>query len=236
MKSPENSLAQMYNTMKKKKYLNEIKKENFALAITLIDQELAANPEDPELLYNFAICCSRTGNHKKCISVLKTLLEKVGRFIDRDNVYRLIIYSLIQLHEYNEALDFTDERLKINIGDLKLLSFRAHIMEKLHRIDEAIQIHKNILKLKPDYINSLNSAGYLLASKQNPTPEEIAEATDFLKEVLKQNPDSAAYLDSFGVLLQKRGQKQAAIRAFNKAIAANPAHSAVILDHLQTLL
>jgi tetratricopeptide (TPR) repeat protein len=222
--------------MKKKKYLNEIKKENYALAITLIDQELAINPEDPELLYNFAICCSRTGNHKKCVSILKTLLEKVGRFIDRDNVYRMIIFSLIQLHEYSEALDVTDERLKVNIGDLKLLSFRAHIMEKLHRIDEAIQIHKNILKLKPDYINSLNSAGYLLATKPNPTPEEIAEATDFLKEALKQNPDSAAYLDSFGVLLQKRGQKQAAIRAFNKAISANPAHSAVILDHLQSLL
>lgn len=222
--------------MKKKKYLNEMNKENFALALTLIDQELASNPEDPELLYNFAICCSRTSNHKKCVSVLKTLLDKVGRFIDRDNVYRLVIYSLIQLHEYNEALDVTDERLKINIGDLKLLSFRAHIMEKLNRIDEAIQIHKNILKLKPDYTNSLNSAGYLLAAKPNPTPEEIAEATDFLKEALKQNPASAAYLDSFGVLLQKRGQKQAAIRAFNKAISANPAHSAVILDHLQSLL
>ena len=113
--------------MKKKKYLNEIKKENFALALTLIDQELAENPEDPELLYNFAICCSRTGNHKKCVSVLRTLIEKVGRFIDRDNVYRLIIFSLIQLHEYLEALDLTDERLKINIGDLKLLSFRAQI-------------------------------------------------------------------------------------------------------------
>lgn len=222
--------------MKKKKYLNEIKKENFALALTLIDQELAENPEDPELLYNFAICCSRTGNHKKCVSVLRTLIEKVGRFIDRDNVYRLIIFSLIQLHEYLEALDLTDERLKINIGDLKLLSFRAHIMEKLHRIDEAIQIHKNILKLKPDYTNSLNSAGYLIAMKENPTQEELAEATDFLKQAVKQNPDNSAYLDSFGVLLQKRGEKQAAIRAFNKAIAANPSHSAIILDHLQTLL
>ena len=130
----------------------------------------------------------------------------------------------------------TDERLKVNIGDLKLLSFRAHIMEKLNRIDEAIQIHKNILKLKPDYTNSLNSAGYLIAMKPNPTPEEIAEATDLLKQAVKQNPDSAAYLDSFGVLLQKRGEKHGAIRAFNKAIAANPAHSSVILDHLQSLL
>ena len=92
------------------------------------------------------------------------------------------------------------------------------------------------MKLKPDYTNSLNSAGYLIAMKPNPTPEEIAEATDLLKQAVKQNPDSAAYLDSFGVLLQKRGEKQAASRAFNKAIAANPAHSSVILDHLQSLL
>lgn len=222
--------------MKDKKYLNEMDKGNFALALTIIDKELQERPDDPELLYNFAICCSRTGNHKKCISVLQTLLEKVGKFIERDNVFRLIIFSHIQLHEYKEALDLTDERLRVNIGDLKLLSFRAHIMEKLNRIDEAIQIHRNILKLKPDYTNSLNSAGYLIAMKANPTQEEIKEATDFLKQAVKQNPDNAAYLDSFGVLLNKRGEKQAAIRAFNKAIVSNPSLSGEILNHLQSLI
>ncbi|HNB99349.1 MAG TPA: tetratricopeptide repeat protein, partial [Leptospiraceae bacterium] len=211
--------------MKEKKYLKEIEKGNFALALTMIDKELIERPEDPELLYNFAICCSRTGNHKKCITILKTLLDKVGKFIERDNVFRLIIFSLIQLQEYKEALDLTDERLRVNIGDLKLLSFRAHIMEKLNRLDEAIQIHRNILKLNPEYTNSLNSAGYLIATKKNPTAEEIAEATDYLKQAVKQNPNNAAYLDSFGVLLHKRGDKQAAIKAFNKAIAANPALS-----------
>lgn len=222
--------------MKKKKYLNEIKKGNFALALTLIDKEISENPDDPETIYNFAVCCSRTGNHKKAISVLKDLIDRFDRFIERDNIFRMIIFSNIQLGNLDEALNLVDERLKINIGDLKLLSFRAHILEKQAKIDEAIILHRNILKLNPNYKNSLNSLAYLLSSKTNPTELELFEATDLLKKLLKQDPDNSAYLDSFGVLLKKRGMKNEAIRAFNKALNNDNRHSDIILDHLQDLI
>lgn len=221
--------------MKKRNYLKEIKKGNYALALTLLDQEIAVNPNNPELLYNFAICCSRTGNDKKCITVLKDLLSRFERFIERDNIYQMLIFSLVQIKEYDEALTLTDERLKIQVGDLRLLSFRAHIMEKLGKIDDAIQIHRNILKLNPDYVNSLNSAGYLLARKPDATEEDLKESTDYLKKALSINPDSAAYLDSFGVLLQKRGRGGDAKKAFQKAIAVNPAVTNIVLDHIKGL-
>ncbi len=222
--------------MKKKKYLNEIKKGNFALALTLIDKEISESPDDPETLYNFAICCSRTGNHKKAILVLKDLLEKFDRFIERDNIFRMIIFSNIQLGNFEEALNLVDLRLKVNIGDLKLLSFRAHILEKQNKFSEAITIHRNILKLNPEYKNSLNSLAFLLSSKKNPTEQDLFESTDLLKILLKQEPDNSAYLDSFGVLLKKRGMKNEAVRAFNKALAKDNRYSNIILDHLQDLI
>jgi tetratricopeptide (TPR) repeat protein len=217
-------------------YISEMSKGNFALAISLLDKEISLNPESPELLYNFAICCSRTGNHSKCIQVLNDLLTRFERFIERDNIYRLLIFSYVQLGEFVKSLELTDERLNINVGDLKLLSFRANILEKLGKIDDAIQIHRNILKLKPDYKNSLNSIGYLIASKPNFTDEELAEATDCLKQALKLDANNSAYLDSFGVLLKKKGLNKEALRAFNKALSLDQKHNAEILEHLQDLI
>jgi tetratricopeptide (TPR) repeat protein len=171
---------------KKKKYFLELEKKNYALALTLIDNDLKDDPSNPELLYNLAICCARTGNHKKCLNVLEDLIKKSSTFIDIDNVYRLMIYSNIQLKNFEKALEQTDERLKINVGDVRLLSFRAHILEKTSKIQDAIQIHKNILKLSPNYPNSLNSLAYLLAILPNPSKDDLSEGVEYIKIALKQ--------------------------------------------------
>ncbi len=219
-----------------KKYLREMDKGNYALALTLLDTEIQKTPDNPELLYNFAICCSRTDNHKKCLSILEDLLARFDRFIERDNIYRLMIYSLIHLREYQKALDLTDERLKVNVGDLKLLSFRAHILEKLGKIPEALQIHRNILKIQPDYKNSLNSVAYLISISPNPSKQDLAEAVDCIKKALSRDPNNPAYLDTFGVILKLQGKNQEAKRAFQKAISCSKKVYSIILEHLQELL
>lgn len=220
----------------KNKYLKEMEKGNYALALTLLDTEIQKDPNNPILLYNFAICCSRTENHKKCLQVLEDILKRYEKFIERDNIYRLIIYSLIHLHEYDKALEITDERLKVNVGDLRLLSFRAYIMEKKGKLEEALQIHRNILKLKPDYINSLNSVAYLITQLPNPKLEDLKEANECIKRALSKDLNNPAYLDTFGVVLQLQGKKEEAKRAFQKAIAKSKKLNSIILDHLEKLL
>jgi tetratricopeptide (TPR) repeat protein len=219
-----------------KKYIREMDRGNYALALTILDHEIQKNPNNPELLYNFAICCSRTENHKKCLSVLEDLLARFDRFIERDNIYRLIIYTLIHLHEYIKALELTDERLKINVGDLRLLSFRGHILEKLGKLEEALIIHRNILKIRPDYINSLNSTAYLISVLPNPSEEDLALANNCIKKALAGDLNNPAYLDTFGVILKLQGNHEAAKRAFQKAISRSPKVNSVILEHLQELL
>lgn len=220
--------------MKKTNYLTEIKKGNFPLALSMIDKALTRDPENPELLYNFAICCSRTENHKKCIETLNFLLKRSGRFVERDNVFRLIIYSHIQLQEYDKALDLVRERLKFNTDDLLLLSLRAHIQEKQGKIEEAIKSHKKILTIKGDYINSLNSLGFLLINDRQSTQEEIELAIDCLKKALAMQPENPAYLDSFGVLLANLGNPVQAQKALEKAQAKLPDNEE-IQQHIQQL-
>ncbi|XDD49813.1 tetratricopeptide repeat protein [Leptospira sp. WS92.C1] len=216
----------------KKRILQEIKKENFLFALTLIDREISSGNEDPELYYNFAICCARTDNFKKCVSILEDLLEKFPRFGERENSILMIIYSLIQNKDHKKALERCEDRLKLQVDDLRILSMKAFALEKLGKIDEAIETHKRILRLRPEYKNSLNSLGYLLLNHKEPNPEEWKLAADCLKSVLKEEPENPAYLDSFGILLSKAGKKEEAILAFRKALLKAPTHPE-ILRHIE---
>ncbi|MCP5501343.1 MAG: tetratricopeptide repeat protein [Leptospiraceae bacterium] len=221
--------------MKKKKYLQEIEKGNYALALSLLEQELEKqNRQNPELLYNFAICCSRTGNHKKCIQTLDEILGKFGKFIERDNVFRMLIYSEIQLENLDRALVLIEERLKYAIDDIRLLSFQAFIYEKQGLVEDAILVHRKILKVKPGYRNSLNSLSYLLVNERKPSQEELNLAVDCIKSAMKTDPSNPAYLDTFGVLLQSMGSYEQAEQALRLALKKLPGHDE-ILQHLADL-
>lgn len=219
--------------MDKKKYLVAMKKRDFVFALSLLGREVET-VEDPELYYNFAICCSRTGNHKKCITVLKDLLTKFPRFIEKENIYRLLIYSYIFVKNFPLALDLIEERLKLNLADEKLLSFKAYILEHSGKIEEAIEVHRNILKLNPEYLNSLNSIAYLLVHERKASKEEFNFAIDAIKKALTIANKNPAYLDTFGIILEKSGKIAEAKKALQRALSFAPAES-VTLDHLESL-
>lgn len=216
----------------KEEIIKALERENYPLALTLLDDEIRRNPEDPILLYNFGICCSKTQNHKKTISIFQSFLEKFPKFVENSRVYEILIYSHIQLKHFKDAIALIDERLKINTKDLNLLSFLAYAQEHSGDHESAIAIHREILKLSPENKNSLNSLGYLLSIKENLSALEKAEAVTAIKKALELSPDNAAYLDSFGVLLQKLGKHEEAKRAFEKALFLDP-ENPILLDRLK---
>ncbi|TGM16346.1 hypothetical protein EHQ81_08195 [Leptospira selangorensis] len=218
----------------KRRIFTEILKENYTIALTLIDREMSETGKDPELLYNFAICCSRTGNHKKCVSIIEELLEEFPKFSERDNAFRMMIYSLIRTGDYKSALAKTEERLKLSLDDIILLSLKASALEKSGDTKAAIETHLRILRLRPEQKNSLNSVAYLLLEGKEPNPEELKLAMENIKRALQLDPDNPAYLDSFGVLLSKLGKQEEARKAFEKAITKAPTED-IILEHLKKL-
>ncbi|EMJ99881.1 tetratricopeptide repeat protein [Leptospira sp. WS58.C1] len=218
----------------KRRIFTEILKENYTIALTLIDREMSETGKDPELLYNFAICCSRTGNHKKCVSIIEELLEEFPKFSERDNAFRMMIYSLIRTGDYKTALAKTDERLKLSLDDIILLSLKASALEKSGDTKAAIETHLRILRLRPEQKNSLNSVAYLLLEGKEPKPEELKLAMENIKRALQLDPENPAYLDSFGVLLSKLGKMEEARKAFEKAITKAP-NEDIILEHLKKL-
>ncbi|TGM72917.1 hypothetical protein EHR01_16975 [Leptospira mtsangambouensis] len=215
-------------------YLSYMNKGNYAMALNLLDQALLQNPEDPVLLYNFALCCFQTKNFKKSIQVLDRILSEYPGFIELDNVYRLKVFALVELKDWETAESIIKERLQVAVDDAKLLSFLAHVYEYTHRLEEAIDIHRRILRHTPDYKNSLNSLGYLLALKKKINTEERSEAIRSLKKALELDPNNPAYLDSFGYFLQTIGKPEEAWKAYRKALQKNPNHP-ILLERLKNL-
>lgn len=216
----------------REKILSLIGSGKYALALTLLDQSLEKDRNDPEGLYNFAICCIRTQNFKKAISIAQELLEKFPKFLESDSIYKLLIFANIQTGDFNKALELAEERLKFALEDTVLLSFKAYSLEKTHRIPESIQSHQEILRIDPENLNSLNALGYLLVHNRKPSESERKLAVDCLRKALQLDPDNAAYLDSFGVLLSTLGNRKEAEKAFEKALLKAPSNG-IILEHLQ---
>jgi Flp pilus assembly protein TadD len=215
--------------------LDAFNQGKYALSLVLLEKEIQANPEDPNLFFHFALACFHTSNFKKCSTVIMDLLIKFPRYIELDRCYKLLIYSLIQLKQWNEAEEEIKKRLSISPNDLVYLSFLAHIHEKAHRVKDSILIHRKILAFQPNHTNSLNNLGYLLLTQTDgPTKEELAEAITSIKKAVQLSPQNPAYLDSFGTLLDHTGNREAAIRALEKALAFAPDHTD-LLNHLSRL-
>lgn len=214
-------------------YLKAMKQGNFPLALTLLDRELGIDPNDPKLLFNFAVCCFQTQNFSKAKQILYDILEKFPGFIEEARIYRLVAFCLIEERKWDEVEIVIRGRLELYPNDVQLLSFLAHVFEHTHRLDESIEVHRTILELSPNYANSLNSLGYLLALKESRSPEETKEAIDCLRKVLELFPDNPTYLDSFGYLLQQMGKEEDALKAFRKGLQRNPSDP-VLLERLKS--
>jgi tetratricopeptide (TPR) repeat protein len=217
------------------KALEAFQKKNYPLALVLFEELIRKEPEEPGHLYHFALSCFHTGNFKKCVRILEDLLERFPRFIELDRVYKVIIYSRIQLKEWDQAKRLIETRLGIHPNDPSLQSMLAHIYEKNHDLDKAIQIHREILAKHPGFKTSLNNLAVLLISRETASPQEIQEALEYIRDLLKIDPDNPVYLDSFGTVLEKLGNHASAKKALEKALLLAP-QKTEILNHLTRLV
>jgi len=200
------------------------------LSLKQMIREGRAQPTD---YHELGVCFFHLKNYDQAAESLSELTKLYPDYLEIASVHALRVFCLLQEARYEEAGKILKERLKLYPEDIRLLSMFAHIKEKQNLFMEAVDLHRRILKIAPDHVNSLNSVGYLLTLYGK--PEDMGEASNCLKRVLQLKPDYPAYLDSFGVFLGKRGQKENARKALMKALRKAP-ENAEILQHLKEVL
>ena len=201
--------------------------------ILTLKQIISEGRGGPVEMHELGICYFVLDNFKQASAHLSELFKKYPDYVEIASAYALRIFCLIQERDFDKALRLIKVRLEKVPHDVVLLSLHAHINEKKGKFRKAIEIHKKILEIDPDNINSLNSAGYLMT--EHGADDELGEALSFLTRALKRKPNHPAYLDSLGVHLVKKGKKEHARKAFVKALKRAPGNSE-ILKHLKDLL
>ena len=100
---------------------------------------------------------------------------------------------------------------------------QAIIYERVGRADEARQAYEAVLRLNQDQPVVKNNLAWLLASAEEPSPEDLDRAVELAREAEKALPSNPSVLDTLGWVMLKKDIPSAAISLFNEALASLPA-------------
>jgi len=117
-----------------------------------------------------------------------------------------------------EALRVYDTALQYKPDTIRLLIARGAVLERLNRLDDAVDSMRRAMELAPDDALTLNTLGYTLANRTR----RHKEAYGYIRLALEREPDSAAIVDSMGWVLFRTGKKAEALSYLEQAYAMLP--------------
>ena len=90
-------------------------------------------------------------------------------------------------------------------------------LQKVGKLEEAVDAYNKALSLKPDYADAYNNMGCALKDQG-----KLKEAVASFKKALAIKPNLAVAYNNMGSALKDQGKLEGAIEAYNKALAIKP--------------
>ncbi len=201
--------------------------------ILALKQILEDGRGGPVELHDLGICYFLLENFRQAVDILEKLAAEYPGYIEGGAAIALRALCHLKTEHYTQAEELIRDRLRVDETDVRLYSMLAFALEKTRRIDDAVEVYRAAHRIDPENLNVLNGLGYLLTTRGR--PDDLREAGTYLKTAVTARPEHPAYLDSFGLLLLRAGNKDAAKKAFGKALLRAPENQE-ILDHLKEAL
>lgn len=212
-----NDINQIINSIKQSA-INFIISRDYDTAIEELKRAEIIDRDNPEILYNLAISYSRKGLYKTAYDYFKKVLLLHISFIDNMHVKKNIAYCLINMHEYDKALEYIHEILKSSDEDIYALNMRGYCLEQKGLFRDALKTYREVFRYDKSNINSLNSAAYLMAKLEI----ELKSALKISKFVYRKDPSNPAYNDTLGYIYMKLGKYKEAERYLTHALEILP--------------
>jgi tetratricopeptide (TPR) repeat protein len=185
--------------------------KQFDKAMAILIQARTMSPTDPRIDIRLARTQLNAGKGDAAISTLQSAMK---RFPDQPAVKLELGSAFERQKKYAEAENVFREVIAANPKNANALnSFGYMLAERGQKLDESVSLVQRALALDPGnpaYLDSLGWAYY----KQNRF--ELAEKP--LKEAAAKLPDVSVIQDHLGDVLNKRGQYQDAIDAWQRAL------------------
>jgi tetratricopeptide (TPR) repeat protein len=129
--------------------------------------------------------------------------------------------------KFSAAVDSLGQGLKLFPDHEKMRYFYGALLEKIGKVDEAVEEMQKILVKSPDHADALNFIAYTWSTQG----VHLKDAEEMLKHALKIKPNNPFILDSMGWNQFLLGHAQAALTYLEKAVELK-ADEEAILEHL----
>ncbi len=136
------------------------------------------------------------------------------------DVFLMLAQLELEKNNYDRASDFCGEALLLNPGDLETMNLQAISFRQAGRTQEAINLYRIILEIKPDFSEALYNLGVALSELNR-----LAEAEKAYLKVIKLNPRLAQAYHNLGDVYFKQGRLDEAEQQFLKAIELWPSYA-----------
>lgn len=150
------------------------------------------------------------------IHTIVALTQAISRKEDFTEAYLMRGQVLLEMKQYNEALEDVDFLLKHDSIDEEALRLAAEVQQGLGNEDEAVTYYKKVIDLNPFNEHSYEQIALIHARKK-----EYAQAIATLDEALEINEKAQLY-QLRGKLKMDSGDKEGALADMKKALELNP--------------
>jgi tetratricopeptide (TPR) repeat protein len=166
------------------------------------------------LLYNRAQVYAGTGQLEEALADYNAVIEQDPHYseyyFDRGNLYRRLDRVEEALADYEKAILYSPPYVEAYYN-------RAGTLSLLKREDEALASYNYVLELDPDYLDALINRASVLYERG-----EYTVARQDVNHGLSLGPDNAQLLCTLGLLELAEEHVDAALQAFNMALAQDP--------------
>ncbi len=200
-----------------------------AKAFGLLEKELAAAPDKPQLIARMAELNAHAGKYAAAMDNYKRLLSKdpnspqlnraigeiAGRMGDRD--------TAIRSFQKAAQADPKDLRSLIELGSLLLSGGQKK---------ESLDVFRKALALSPDQPAILNNVAYLIAD----TGGDTKEALELARKGLQKAPNDPHLTDTVGFIYWKQQLYDSALATFRSVVQKVPENATYRLHYANALL
>ena len=187
--------------------------------------------EYPMFSYNLGLCYARLKKFDEALLYLEQVVTSDLGFAQVYQCRMLLGYIYAETQRLRLASFEFRKLLEDGFESAKVYAALAHVLYLDQKASDSLECLEKALKLDPNNISALNSAGYVMAE----TDMRLNMAFLYCSRVVKAHPDNPVYLDSLGWVLHKMGNKKGAVGVLRKALLLAPGQ-ALIKEHLQKAL
>lgn len=170
------------------------------------------------IYYTFGILKSqilmKMGEYQESLNVLKIIFELD---IQTSRLFSLKAMNEINLEMYEEAMNTTDQGLKIEHDNLKLNQIKANALFKLRRYNDALDIINYIIELDPHFEDTESSKNLVLKAWVLFYKDDLNDALKVVNDAYKKFPDLPGLYEIGSLIYDLKGEYGEALDLIEQA-------------------